>query len=139
MLKADDDTYVVVTNLMARLRHLDPGQPSMLGHLQTAQGATYLRCGVVALGGGDVKLLVGTFNQVLLRALKFSRSFVCSSILNFQRRPRLRDDPSRLQPPGDRGSGAGGPPAVCRGPATPQGPGDGAPGNEGVIMSVSRR
>ena len=52
MLKADDDTYVVVANLLARLRHLDPGQPSMLGHLQTAQGATYLRCGVVSLGGG---------------------------------------------------------------------------------------
>ena len=51
MLKADDDTYVVVTNLLARLRHLDPGQPSMLGHLQTAQGATYHRCRVPAVGG----------------------------------------------------------------------------------------
>ena len=51
VVKADDDTYVVVANLLARLRHLDPGQPSMLGHLQTKQGATYHRCRVPALGG----------------------------------------------------------------------------------------
>ena len=44
MLKAYDDTYVVVANLLARLWHLDPGQPSMLGYLQTKQGATGAGC-----------------------------------------------------------------------------------------------
>ena len=45
LLKADDDTFVIVDNLLALLSIRSPLEEFLLGHEQTDQGVTYLSGG----------------------------------------------------------------------------------------------
>ena len=44
LVKADDDTFLVVENLQRLLVGRDSGQPLLLGHKQSDQGVTSQHC-----------------------------------------------------------------------------------------------
>lgn len=45
LVKADDDTYIIVDNLKHRLQSLDPNEKLILGHYQRSQNASYMSGG----------------------------------------------------------------------------------------------
>ena len=113
LIKADDDTFVIIDNLMARLQGRDPEVSFMMGHKMTNE---------VSLKYLNILFFVN-IEELDIYCLRGLILF-SPGIHLFERRPRLRDEQGRGQETGQgRPQPRGQPPLPGQGQAPQRGRG----------------